>query len=209
MSMLYVWHPTIVGDGDVVQAMITRGDSDQVGEGSKQFVESLLQAVGVSAAAKTWKIESFRSNFYSEYWQEGDWQSRWDFVWRCRIKVQEPVAKLKNLHYLGIDEIDDPSARAEEYKKPPYRCLVIAQLASERRAGEVAELISGSEVPAGKKGAKGKPPKPEIFRITGRKFHLHVDLGSGGEAFFSAAESYPETIAALCEKHGALIHVEQ
>lgn len=207
MSMLYIWHPTIIKTGNLVQLMITRGDSDQVGKGSKAFAQSLLHIAGISAEPKTWKIESFRCNFYSEYWQDDDWQSRWDFVWRCRIETSEPATKVKAATYVGIDEIDEHSPQVDRYKMPPYRGLVIAEFTSETRAKAADDAIR-SDVPASKKKqGKGHSTSSAIFKIAAKKFHLHIDVGSGDEAFFSK-NAYPEKVVELCEEHGGLIHVQ-
>lgn len=206
MSMLYLWHPTLLNKGSAVQFILTRGDSDQIGKGSKRFISALVDAIGTSSAPERWSVQSYRCNYYSEYWEEGDWESRWDFVWRVRVQLESPVNRVKlKMDYVGIDEIDDPSPNAEAYKRPPFRCLTVARFSSEKsaRAAE-SHILKAQELGEARRATGAKASKTDVLRIDARQFHLHAELGSGDQSFFDS--KYVAAVLSELSSQGGVIH---
>lgn len=208
MSMLYLWHPSVSADGTVVDLIITRGDSDQVGGGSERFVAALTAALNINAAPWKWAIKSYRCNYYSEYWEEEGLDSKWDFIWRATLhfKAQVAVTPLK-LGYLGINDIDDYSPLVESYKFEPFACLAAGVFKSEEKAKETARrLINDKELGAARKEAAAPDPVVQVVRVNPKEFHLRAVLGSGDESFFTGG--YPDMVLSFLETSGAVIHAE-
>ncbi|QWV99062.1 hypothetical protein KP005_07195 [Geomonas nitrogeniifigens] len=208
MSMLYLWHPSVSADGTVVDFILTRGDSDQVGGGSERFVGALIGALDLGAEPLKWGIKPYRCNYYSEYWEEEGWQSRWDFVWRVTLhfRVQVAVEPIK-LGYLGISDIDDYSPEVESYKFEPYSCLAVAVFDSENRAKDTARrLITDKELTAARKEVPAPDPVVQVVREQNGEFHVRASLGSGDETFFRGA--YPDTVLTFLQASGGVIHAK-
>ena len=210
MSMLYLWNPTLLDEGRTLQVMITRGDSDQVANGSTAFLAAILKAVGVKTASKGSTIEQFRCNYYSEYWEEPGWESRWDIVWRCRVKLAAAVAGVKIAgDYVGIDEIDEYSPDLDARKKAPYPGLVVAEFPSEKAAADAAAAIAGDPHLMEARTAPKTTPKSSVFKVAAKRFHLHLSLGSLNVASFEADDSYANAVVERCEELGARVHANQ
>lgn len=208
MSMLYLWHPSVSGDGNVLDFILTRGDSDQIGGGSDRFVSALTAALEITTIPLKWSIKPYRCNFYSEYWSEGGWESRWDFIWRVTVhfKAQVAVQPLKQ-GYLGIDDIDDYSPLVESYKFEPFSCLVAGSFTSEEKTRETARRIaSDKELAAARKGAAAPDPVIQVVRVDEKAFHLRAAIGSGDASFFQG--EYPELVLSFLESAGAVTHVQ-
>ena len=208
MSMLYLWHPSVSGDGKVLDCVLTRGDSDQVGGGSERFVSALASTMEIGTIPLKWSIKPYRCNFYSEYWSEGGWESRWDFIWRVTVhfKAQVAVRPVK-LGYLGIDDIDDYSPLVESYKFEPFSCLVAGSFTSEEKARETARrLANDKELVTARKGAAAPDPVIQVVRVDEKAFHLRAALGSGDASFFKG--EYPELALSFLEAAGAVTHVQ-
>jgi hypothetical protein len=209
MSMLYLWHPSVSADGTVVDLILTRGDSDQIGGGSDRFVTALAGALDITALPQKWSIKPYRCNYYSEYWDEEGWDSKWDFIWRATIhfKAQVAVTPLK-LGYIGIDVIDDYSPLVESYKFEPFACLAAGVLEAEDKARETARrLINDKELTAARKAASAPDPVVQVVRVNPKQFHVRAAIGSGNASFFQ--EGYPDMVISFLETSGAVIHAEQ
>lgn len=208
MSMLYLWHPAVSETGKEVDLILTRGDSDQVGGGSERFVNALLGILRVEATAQKWSLRSFRCNYYSEYWMEEGWESKWDFVWRMTLHFREPVAvQALNSGYLGIDEIDDYSPLVESYKYEPFGCLAVAAFLSQQQAVAAAtRLMEDGDLKEARRAVGAPAPMSQVVGIGAGKFQLRAVLGSGDEAFFKS--QYPELVLSLLERGGGVIHAE-
>ncbi len=207
MSMLYLWHPAVIKDGTVLDMIITRGDSDQVGGGSERFVSAVLNALDVTAQAEKWSIRPFRCNFYGEYWMEDDWKSKWDFVWRMTVHFKEAVTvEPLKLGYQGIDDIDDYSPLMESYRYEPYACLVVAAFLSEQQAkGAAGKIVEDRDLREARHVAGAPEPVPEVVPAGG-DFHLRAVIGSGEDSFFKG--DYPKLVVSLLEKSGGVVHAE-
>jgi|GEM_PF-2608119 len=168
MSMLYIRQPGLSKDGKELHIILTRGDSDQIGQASERFVRALLSTLGITfhpplpqtsplplregargwgsvPRPTTWIVKPYRCNYYSEYWKEGGWESRWDFVWRLSLKFDAPVkAKPLENGYAGTDDIDDYSPAVGAHLHPPFQCLAIASFPTERQANTAAGLVAKS-----------------------------------------------------------------
>lgn len=190
MSMLYVWHPVVLDDGHTLQVMITRGDSDQVGNGSPAFLAAILKAFGVTGIAKSGAVEFFRSNFYSEYWEEPGWESKWDVVWRCRITLAGKPTIKKKAAYVGIDEIDEYAEVIETRKKGPFACLAVAEFSTEKAATSVPDAAG------------------TVFKVAPKRIHLHVEVGTADAKTLENPASKPNTLVAACEAAGGRVHVQ-
>ncbi|WP_224982597.1 hypothetical protein [Geomonas agri] len=206
MSMLYLWHPSVGADGTVVDFILTRGDSDQVGGGSERFVSALMGVLDIRAELLKWGIKPYLCNYYSEYWDEDGRESKWDFVWRVTIhfRVQVAIQPLK-LGYLGIDYIDDYSPEVESYKFEPFSCLAVGVFNSEHMAKEIARrVITDKELTAARKVVPAPDPVVQVVRVNQGAFHLRAALGSGDDKFFLG--SYPEMVLSFLQASGAVIH---
>jgi len=209
MSMLYIWNPCLNEDKTRLELIITRGDSDQVGNGSKEFVASLVKGMGLSFLPQRWSIQSYRCNFYSEYWQEEGWKSKWDFVWRLTAHFDRPVnpPDLK-APYLETDETDDYSPLVESYKQPPYQCLVIAQYLSQKQVEAAAsKMVGDREIEAARRAVGAPAPVIDLLRLNARQFQLRAVIGAGGEEFFLS--DYPARMVAMLAAGGAITHAER
>jgi hypothetical protein len=208
MSMLYIWNPCLSDDKTELELILTRGDSDQVGNGSKEFVTSLVKSVGMLSLPQRWSIQSYRCNFYSEYWQEKDWKSKWDFVWRLSAHFDKPThpPTLKK-SYIGTDEIDDYSPEVESYKEPPFKCLVVAQYTTDKQAHIAARRISEDREISVCRNAVGAPdPVIHVLRFSAKQFQVRADIGGGDEPFFKS--DYPDSIVSMLEASGGITHAE-
>ncbi|QWV95096.1 hypothetical protein KP004_07940 [Geomonas oryzisoli] len=208
MSMLYLWHPSVGADGTVVDFILTRGDSDQVGGGSERFVSALIAALDLGAEPLKWGIKPYRCNYYSEYWEDKGWASKWDFVWRVTLhfRVQVAIEPLK-LGYLGINDIDDYSPEVESYKFEPFSCLAVAVFDSEHKARETARrLITDKELTAKRKEVLAPDPVVQVVRVNNGEYHVRAALGSGDETFFRS--DYPEMVLSFLQASGGVIHAE-
>ena len=209
MSMLYLWHPSVSADGTVLDLILTRGDSDQVGGGSERFISHLAGTLDISAVPQKWAIKSCRCNYYSANREEQGWDSRWGFIWRVTIhfKAQVAVMPLK-LGYLGIDEIDDYSPLVDSYKYEPFACLAIGAFAAEDKAKATARrVINDKELTAARKGASAPDPIVQVVRVNSERFHVRAALGSGDQSFFQGG--YPDMVLSFLETSGAVIHHER
>ena len=207
MSMLYLWHPAVSADGTVLDMILTRGDSDQVGGGADRFVGATLRTLDIPVPAEKWSIRPFRCNFYSEYWTQGDWKSQWDFVWRMTLHFKRPVTvEPLQQGYLGIDDIDDYSPLVESYKYEPFACLVVAAFPSQQQAEAAAGRIAEDrDLREARQIAAAPDPATEVLRVGG-DFHLRGVLGGGDDNFFKG--DYPKMVVSLLEKSGGVIHAE-
>lgn len=207
MSMLYLWHPAVSEEGRKLDLILTRGDSDQIGGGAERFVSAVTNALGISVPPLKWSVRPFRCNFYSEYWMEDGWESKWSFVWRMTVHFREPVAvETLQSGYLGLDEIDDYSPMMESYKFEPFACLVIAAFLSGNKAQAAATKIAEDrDLLEARRGAGTQAPAVEVVQVDG-DFHLRAVIGSGDASFFTG--SYPALVVSLLEKSGGVIHAE-
>lgn len=208
MNKLYLWHPSVGGDGTVLDLIITRGNSDQVGGGSERFVSAITEALGIAAMPLKWSVKPYRCNFYSKYWNEEAWDSRWDFVWRltCHFAAPVSVQPLKAGH-LGTEEIDDYSPLVESYKYEPFACLAIGVFPSEEKAKAVArKMLTDGEMAAARQEAAAPDPVLQVVRVKSDEFHLRAAIGSGEASFFLGG--YPSTVLSLLEASGARMHAE-
>ncbi|MBU5612522.1 hypothetical protein [Geomonas azotofigens] len=208
MSMLYLRHPSVSADGTVVDFILTRGDSDQVGGGSERFIGALIGALDIGAEPLKWGIKPYRCNYYSEYWDEEGWESTWDFVWRVTIHFRVQVAiKPFKLGYLGINDIDDYSPEVESYKFEPFSCLAVGVFDAENKAKETARrVINDKELTAARKEVSAPDPVVQVVRVGNGEFHLRAALGSGDERFFRG--EYPEMVLSFLQSSGAVIHAQ-
>ena len=208
MSMLYLWHPAVSETGLELDLILTRGDSDQIGGGADRFVAAVLGALEIATPPVKWSIKPHRCNFYSEYWREDGWQSRWDYVWRMTVHFKTEVAlEPLKLGYLGIDDIDDYSPLVESYKYEPFACLAVAVFASEEKAqGAALRMTDDREIEAERQAAGAPPPVLQVVRVATREDHLRAAIGSGGEEFFTG--DYPAMVVSMLEKSGGITHAE-
>ncbi|HBA90028.1 MAG TPA: hypothetical protein DCZ75_19135 [Geobacter sp.] len=209
MSMLYLWHPAVSADGKVLDLILTRGDSDQIGGGADRFVGSVLDAIDISTPANKWSIKPYRCNFYSEYWMEEGWDSKWDFVWRMSVHFKESVAvEPLKLGYVGLDMIDDYSPLVESYKVEPFACLAVATFSSENQAQSAARKIAEDrELVEVRHAVKAPAPVTEVLRISGKEFEIRAEIGKGDRRFFEGA--YPDMVVAMLEAGGGNVHAAE
>lgn len=207
MSMLYLWHPAVSKDGTILDLILTRGDSDQIGGGADSFVSAVARTLNISVLPAKWSIRPFRCNFYSEYWMEDGWEAKWSFVWRLTVHFGEPVTvePLEN-GYLGINDIDDYSPLMESYKYEPFACLVIAEFVSEQQALAAAnKIVEDRDLHEARRAAGTQNPVAEVVQVDG-DFHLRAMIGSGDESFFKGP--YPGLVLNLLERSGGILHAE-
>lgn len=209
MSMLYLWHPAVGADGKVLDLILTRGDSDQVGGGAERFVGAILEALDISVPAHKWSIKSYRCNYYSEYWMENGWDSKWDFVWRMAVHFKDPVSvRPLKMGYLGLDMIDDYSPLVESYKVEPFACLVAAMFSSEKQAQSAArKIVEDRELSEARHAAKAPDPVTEVVRVSGKEFQVRAVIGKGDRRFFEGA--YPDMVVAMLETGGGVVHAQE
>ncbi len=208
MSMLYVWNPWLSDDKSQLELVLTRGDSDRVGAGSKRFVAGIARAVGVSAEPQRWSVQSYRCNYYSEYWQENGWESKWDYIWRLCVHFAGPVSPPTLMRtYVGTDEIDDYSAQLESYKQPPFKCLVVGAFHTEKQARSAAGKIADDKE-IHEAGRKVSAPEPviDVYRLAAGGFQLRAEIGAGDEGFFTGG--YPDRVVSMLEASGGMTHAE-
>lgn len=207
MSMLYLRHPAVGNDGTVLDLILTRGDSDQVGGGSERFVNAVSSRLGIKAQPRKWSIRPFRSNFYGEYWMEEGWEPKWDFVWRMTVHFRTAVSvEPLKLGYLGLDEIDDYSPFMESYKFEPFACLAIAAFLSEPKAEAAARrVVEDRDLLEARRAVGVQSPAVDVLRV-GDDFHLRAVLGSGEKPFFTS--NYPGMVLSMLEKTGGIVHAE-
>lgn len=207
MSMLYTWDPAVGGDGKRVDIILTRGDADQIGPGSKEFVATVLRAWSITASPRRTNINAYRCNFYSEYWKDGGWENEWDFVWRLSAHFPSNITlKKRPLHYVGIDRVDDYSVTMEAYKHPPFAGLIVAEFAAEKAAlAAAAEISSDKELRA--LGAPSHAPADAVFRLGGKRFQVRAEVGSGGGDVFGGAVL--KRLLARLAAQGGKMHVEE
>lgn len=207
MSMLYLWHPAVGNDGTMLDLIITRGDSDQVGGGSERFVTAVAKSLGIEATPEKWSIRPFRCNFYSEYWTEEGWTSKWDFVWRMTVYFREQVSvEPLKAGYRGLDEIDDYSPLGESYRFEPFSCLLVATFLSLEQARlAAAKLAEDRDLQEARRPVHAPQPAADILAV-GAEFHLRAMLGSGDRPFFEGG--YPDMALNLMERSGGIVHAE-
>lgn len=208
MSMIYLWHPSVGGDGTVLDLILTRGDSDQIGGGSERFISAVTNDLGITAMPVKWAIKPYRCNFYSEYWMEEGWKSKWDLIWRVTVHFKSPVSvQPLKMGYKGIDDIDDYSPLVESYKYEPIGCLVVGVFASEEKAKAVARnILTDGDLAAARSAAAAPDPLVQVVRVKPEEFHLRAAIGSGEKEFFTG--DYPVMVISLLEASGAITHVE-
>ena len=206
MSMLYLWHPVLSKDKRTVRLVLTRGDSDRIGQGCRRFIDVLLSLVGVSGEPGAWNIASARCNYYGEYWQETSWESRWDLVWRVEIGLASSATRLEfKQPYIGLDEIDDLPAAPDAHAKPMIRFVASVIFSREKDArAAVGQLIHASELPDAGRPAAAPAPAVNLLEIGSHLIKLDADLGSGDEAF--VASGYPDAMVASLARSGGRIH---
>lgn len=211
MSMLYVWNPTLLDEGRTLQVMITRGDSDQVGKGSSAFLTAILTAVGAKATPKGARIERCRCNYYSEHWEEPGWESRWDLVWRCRIRLAAPLVRFKSAtDYVGIDAIDEYNPTADSQESARFQCLAVAEFTTEKAAANAAAAIAKDpDVSARRRTTKGSALKSDTFKIAPKRFHLHIELGSVDVSAVEKSDAHANVVVEKLEALGGSVHASQ
>lgn len=208
MSMLYLWQPVLSEDGKKLEIMLTRGDSDQIGDGSERFVASVLNSLGVSASPESRTVTPYRCNFYSEYWMKNGWEYQWDFVWSLSVRFDRPVApETLQLGYLGTDDIDDYSPRVARYRHPPFHYLAVGRFPTQKRAQAAADrILADREIVSARRAIGAPEPLVEVLRVADGEFQVQAAIGEGDVGFFRSG--YPGTILSMLEVSGGRIHAE-
>lgn len=179
MNMLYLWHARIMEDASRCRFMITRGDSNQVSKGSQRFIAEALQALGIDAEPTRWTIETARSNYFGDYSDESEWESRWDLVWRVTVDCAS-IVRIKDLdaEYIGVDLIDDYSPEVEKMKEPPFLALAVAGFDDRAKAEKAAASLARHPEADGPEAHDC-----EIVKVA-RGWFVYAGLGSGGTNLF-------------------------
>jgi hypothetical protein len=198
----WIWYPTLLpGLPPRVSLFTTWRDGFSLADGSDAFVRSVLAAVGIREAVRTWTLQRYRACYFSPDPDETQWNDLWPFTWKLDAELAAPPASLDVLDE-GRREAEATDTTWSRLNPPipatPARCLVIGDFrdaaAACRARSELAQLVPKAHLTEG--AAFARFPQ------------LHVDLGIHDDGWYQAGAAQAQAVRRVLVDHGAATFFE-
>lgn len=211
MSMLHIWNPAIVPDHpDSLEFILTRGDSDAVAGGTRQFAEELLQDIGIQATVTSWSIKPYRTSYFSEYLDSDDWQDTWQPVWKVRIVTTAHLGRVPKIDgpWTETDATDGSWSRADYLDDDTViGCLVISDFTRKAALNKAQSAITKDEtVQAMQRRYAVRAPAFSHSVALGKYPQLQIDLGAFPGEFFAHGADYAVHVRECCRQMGGRVN---
>jgi hypothetical protein len=199
MSAYLVWNPTIVQGREppTLEMVVTDSDSDQIADGTDEFVGGLLRDLEIELKPTRWTLTTYRSLYYSDYLDEG-WEGRWPIVRKVRVELPAvpyklPVARYGWIHTNATDSSWTPEKHS--LNLPSARCLVVADFANASALDRAKAAVLGR----GEFGGALTFARSEAFAVFPQ---LHIDMGDFPNSFYEAGAVDAEKLIGLLDQLG-------
>ena len=210
MSLLTIYNPYILpNQPKIIEFVVGYADSMAIGTGTDEFINGLIQDIGVETEAVKWTLNPFRSTYYSDFGKTDDWRLKWVINWKVRVELAEN-ANLSGTINSPVIETNAFDVSWLSAKFPGdesiLRCYVIADFESEahlkQAQNSILEFIEhNSDLPVLKSEANiGFPIFTESL-LLGKYCHLEIDLGEFPSSFFRDGADYAERIVEICRQN--------
>jgi hypothetical protein len=210
--MYYIWNPYLVPDHHKsLEFVLTRGDSNQIAKGTKEFIENILKDIGVNERVAKWSIYPCRSKYYSEYLGEDDWRDNWQIVWKVHVITTTNIGELPKIKEdaIGTDATDDSwSTKNVLDDTDKVACLVIADFDNEAALKKAQDTISGNDLKEMRKRYSAGKPTFSRSVVSGKYHQLQINLGRFPGDFFAKGADYAERVIELCKNAEGTVHFE-
>lgn len=193
----------IVTEGGL--GLFSIGDDDD-------FIDQLLQDLGIEAVVCDWSIIPYRSFYHSEYIDAGEaWQDRWYIIWKAHISLDPvPEGILITKPYLGTNATGQ-NQRTWPAEQERIGCLVVADFPDEfscqAAKGEISSDLACCKFQA-RYGVCGS--QVEVYKVYNERgkeaTQMLLDLGAFEARFFAQGADYAWHVMRICTAHGGETH---
>lgn len=210
MSAYNIWNPNIRSDTPkVLEFVLTNGDVTGGVDQGKEFIEGLLKDIGIEAQASSWLIEPFRSNYFSEYLDEGNWRDIWQLVWRIQVALNVEVKAVPGTQVAWVNTNATGSGwREEPGDDELVDCIVISDFDSEAALMQAQMAISSDDFKEMRKRYSVGIPTFGRSKTLGKYEQLQINLGKFPEKFYAEGADYAERVIEQCKKEKGTVHFE-
>jgi hypothetical protein len=210
MSSFYIWNPRIATDSDQVECIVTGCDVPGIPR-SEAFISFLLGELGVDAKPESWNVTWCRSNYYTDYRDEPDWQDVWQIAWRLVITMGRLVPP-KRFKRPAVPWLEIDFTGEDWLKKPDHdlTCLVNADFGKEADLQTAREAILGDPGIREMQAQSGSgQPVFAYTRVLGKYYQLQIMLGRFADTFYENGADYAGRILEICRRHKGTTHTSE
>jgi hypothetical protein len=202
MSAYLIWNPTIVEGREppTLEMVVTDSDSDQIADGTDQFVVGLLRDLEIDLTPTRWRLTTYRSLYYSDYLDDG-WEGRWPVVRKVRVELPAtpyrlPIARYGWIHTNATDASWTPEKHSLNLRSA--RCLVVADFAN----AAALERAKAVVIAAHTRGEVGGALTFACADAFGAYPQLQIDMGDFPNAFYEDGAVDAEKVIRLLDQAG-------
>jgi hypothetical protein len=210
MSLFYLWNPSINTERpEVLDLVLTRGDSYGLNKGTASFLGSVVAALGIQADIVRWSITTCRSQYFSDFIGEDDWRDNWQLVWKLSMTARKNIGEITPTAepWVGLDVLDDTWKIAPDDHSAAVEGLVIADfrtVAAREKARATIARHAGIERFRERLGLAA--PTFSTGMAYGKYPQLLIQLGQLPGAFFADGADYAESVTEVCTKAKGSVH---
>lgn len=211
MATFSVSHPHLLeAKHPTLRVFVTRDQIDDLGSGTVAFAQQLLDDLDLATSARTCVVTPFRSQYFSGFPDDPNWQDAWPIAWQVDIGLTTaPRIPRYDDAEIETSATDDSFRRSQHYlRASAFRCVVIGDFRRKPQLERAEAQLRKLDWKALAGASTVEAPVLRRGTWMGRGPQLQVDLGVFPASFYEAGATYAKKHVEALRAAGACVNVE-